>query len=126
MIQLEKLYEFKKGMIINCSLKNADEVKPPQVNYTWFSCESGNCDDETNWSLERKSYSLKLNSQTRENMKYRCIAENAAGRDFEDITVFNPNSKLKRINTSLASYVSSFYKFLRVLLLHNCLHRLYF
>ena len=90
-IQLEKMYEFTKGMIVNCSLKNADHVKPPQVNYTWFSCESDDCEDNANWKLKRQSYSLKLNSQTRRNIKYRCRAKNAAGSDSEDITVFNPH-----------------------------------
>ena len=95
---MEELYIFKKGMKINCLLKNANEVKPPQVNYTWFSCDSDNCDDDSNWKLKRKSYSLILNSQTRENMKYRCRAKNAAGQDSKVITVFDANSKSQAVN----------------------------
>ena len=93
MIQLEELYIFKKGMKINCSLKNSDEVKPPHVNYTWSSCDSDNCDDDANWKLKNKSYSLILNSQTREDMKYRCTAKNDAGQDSKVITVFDAHSK---------------------------------
>ncbi|CAB4030202.1 V-set and immunoglobulin domain-containing 1, partial [Paramuricea clavata] len=86
-IQLAKTYLFtEKGMIINCSLKNADEVNPPQVKYTWFSCDSASCDEESA-KLKIDSYSLRLNSQARAIMKYRCIAQNAAGSDSKIIEV---------------------------------------
>jgi hypothetical protein len=73
-------------MIINCSLKNADEVNPPEVKYTWFSCDSASCDEESA-KLKIESYSLRLNSQARAIMKYRCIAQNAAGSDSKIIKV---------------------------------------
>ena len=77
---------FKKGMIINCTLKNADEVNPTDVDYTWFSCDSDSCDEEsTKFKIE--SYSLRLNSQARANTKYRCIAKNVAGNDSETIEI---------------------------------------
>ncbi|CAB3995372.1 V-set and immunoglobulin domain-containing 1 [Paramuricea clavata] len=85
-IQLAATYLFKKGMIINCSLKNTDEVNPPQVKYTWFSCDSASCDEESA-KLKIESYSLRLNSQARIAMKYRCIAINAAGSDSKIIEV---------------------------------------
>ena len=82
---------FKKGMIINCTLKNTDEVNPPPV-YTWFSCDSASCDEES-WKFEIKSESLRLDSQTRADMKYRCIAKNAAGSDSKITDVINQGSK---------------------------------
>ena len=84
---MKENYEFKKGKIINCSLKNAKEIEPPHVNYTWSSCDSDNCSDEANWRLKYKSYSLKLDSLTREMMKYQCTAENAAGQDSKVIKI---------------------------------------
>ena len=82
-------------MIINCSLKNAKEVEPRHVNYTWSSCDNDNCNDKANWRLKLKSYSLKLNSQTREMMKYQCTAKNAAGQDSKVIKIVDQGNTLR-------------------------------
>ena len=81
-------------MTIICKLKNTNEVNPPEVNYTWFSCDSASC-DENSEKLKNKSQFLQLNSQSRHEMNYRCIAENAAGNDYKIITVRDQKSKSK-------------------------------
>ena len=93
-IQLESTYKFKKGKAINCSLANAKEVCPPEVNYTWISCDNGGC-DEKNAKFKTESYSLRLIKLTRPNMMYRCIASNTAGSDYRTIEVFEQISKSK-------------------------------
>ncbi|CAB4019701.1 B-cell receptor CD22, partial [Paramuricea clavata] len=93
-IQLAESDLFRKGMIINCTLKNADEVNPPQVKYTWFLCDSKSCDVRSA-KLKIEKYSLQLNSQSRHEIVYRCIAENAAGYDSQIITVFDQKSRSK-------------------------------
>jgi hypothetical protein len=96
--KLENTYIFKKGKMINCTLKNAKEVIPPQVTYTWFSCDNVSCDVE---SVKREQYSLPLNSQARTDMFYKCIAKNAAGSDSWIIDVYNPEGMSK---TDIRSY----------------------
>ncbi len=75
-------------------MKNADEVNPPQVNYTWFPCDNDNC-DESSAKWKNKSQSLRLNSQPTPDMKYGCIAKNAAGSDFKTTHVIGQESKCK-------------------------------
>ena len=91
---MENTYEFKKGIVINCSLANAKEVCPPEVNYTWFSCDNGRC-DENNAKFKRESYSLRLSKLSRPNMMYRCIARNTAGSDYKTIDVLERIGKSK-------------------------------
>ena len=78
-------------MVINCTLKK--EVNPREVNYTWFSCDSANCDKEVS-----DSSLLRLNSIQNPEMKYQCRAKNDAGSANISIEVFetersNVNSK---------------------------------
>ena len=95
MIHLDKdIYVFKKGITIKCKLKNPREVNPPVVTYTWFSCDSGNCGN-----VEMKSQSLILNSLPRPNMKYQCMAKNAAGSGSTTIHVVRQGSKCKARRT---------------------------
>ncbi|CAB4005680.1 vascular endothelial growth factor receptor 2-like, partial [Paramuricea clavata] len=78
----EEMHMFKKGMImiINCTLSK--RVNPPEINYTWHSCDTVNCGkDIAKWKLESRSYSLRIDNQVKAEMKYRCIAINAAGKD---------------------------------------------
>ena len=84
-------YHFKKGMIINCTLKNPHEVNPPNVSYTWFLCDTG-CDVDRA-KLIVNSSSLQLTSHSRAAMEYRCIAKNAAGSDSKIIKVIDSRSK---------------------------------
>ena len=66
-------------MIINCTLKR---VNPPEVNYTWYSCDTANCGkDIAKWKPESRNYSLRIANQIKAEMKYRCIAINVAGKD---------------------------------------------
>ena len=84
-------YVFKKGVIINCTLKNAEEVNPQQVNYTWFWCAS-DCDgDRPHWKLKSKSYFLQVDRKPAGvfGTPYRCKAENAAGSDSKTTDVYN-------------------------------------
>ncbi len=93
MIHLDKdTYIFKKGFNITCKLKNPHEVNPPEVTYTWFSCDSDSCE---NVKIVTKSQSLKLNSLPRPTMKYQCMAKNAAGNDSTTIHVVRQGSKCK-------------------------------
>ena len=82
-------------MTINCTLKNAEEVNPPQVTYTWFSCDSDSNCNENRAKLIAKSYSLQLTSQSRATMEYRCEAKNTAGSDSKIIKVVD-RSKYSR------------------------------
>ena len=77
---------------MNCSLANAKKVCPPEVNYTWFSCDNGRC-DKNNAKFKNESYSLRLNKFARPYMMYRCIARNNAGSDYKTIEVFEEISK---------------------------------
>ena len=80
-------YVFKKGMVINCTLKT-EEINPRQVNYTWFSCDSESCDKESLGEKIVESPSLRLHkSQSKPQMKYLCRASNAAGSDTTIIDV---------------------------------------
>ena len=84
-------YIFRKGMTIDCKLRA--KVNPPQVNYTWESCD-GNCHSSINWKHVLHNYSLKLDHyQEKANMKYRCTARNAAGEDNATINIFTNQSK---------------------------------
>ena len=77
----EKMHIFKKGMIINCTL-SLKRVNPPEVNYTWYSCDTATCSkDIAKWKFESRSYSLRIDNQVKAEMKYRCKVSNAAGED---------------------------------------------
>ena len=92
---MKSTYAFKKGMIINCTLKNAD-INPPQVNFTWYSCGTSKC-DEKSAKLRSESYSLQLDSQSHCSMNYRCKAENAVGSDYQDIEVIGQGKSESKI-----------------------------
>lgn len=79
-------HKFKKGMVINCTLKS--KVNPPKVNYAWFLCDSANCDEEPS-NKKSDSSLLRLNSLPNPEMKYLCLAENAAGSANISIRVFD-------------------------------------
>jgi hypothetical protein len=79
-IIMQTTYRFKKGLIINCSLKRSN---PPEVKYTWYSCNTPKCAE----SLTEKSF-LRLDSQLKSVMKYQCKARNAAGSASKIIEVF--------------------------------------
>lgn len=67
-------------MIINCTLKRAN---PSEVNYTWYLCDAAKCDgnNSAHWKLKSKMYSLKIDTQMKTEMKYRCVARNVVGKD---------------------------------------------
>ena len=92
---MKSTYAFKKGMIINCTLKNAD-INPPQVNFTWYSCGTSTCNEKST-KLRSESYSLQLDSQSQSPMIYRCKAENAAGSDYQDIEVIGQSESESKI-----------------------------
>jgi hypothetical protein len=79
-INMQTLYRFREGLIINCSLKRSN---PPEVKYTWYSCNTPNCAE----SLTEQSI-LRLDSQQKSVMKYQCKAKNAAGTASKIIEVF--------------------------------------
>ena len=89
MLSHEETRVFRKGDALNCTLRNAGEVQPPQVKYTWFSCDHINDCDENRMKFKVESYSFELKSQTQAVKKYRCIATNAAGSDSKIVTVIN-------------------------------------
>ncbi|CAB3994903.1 Fibroblast growth factor receptor 2 [Paramuricea clavata] len=73
-INMEKTHGYKEGLMINCSLKRSN---PPEVNYTWYLCDTTNCLRKSQ-SLAEKSI-LRIYSQTKSVMTYKCKATNAAG-----------------------------------------------
>ena len=79
-------------MVINCTLKK--EVNPREVNYTWFSCDSANCDKVSDSSL------LRLNSIQKTEMKYQCRAKNDAGSANISIEVFKTERSNSKCNNS--------------------------
>jgi hypothetical protein len=91
---MKTLYIFKVGLIINCSLKRCN---PPEVNYTWYSCNTPNCGG-TSQSLTETSI-LRLDSQPKSVMRYQCKAKNAAGSASKLIEVV----KLAENNSKSAS-----------------------
>lgn len=95
-------YVFKKGMVINCTLKS-EEINPRQVNYTWFSCDSQTCDEESLSEKIVESSSLQLKSQPMPRMRYLCRVTNAAGSDTAVIDVINTQvvSKCDHSNNSI-------------------------
>ena len=82
-ISLESAHTYEKGMIINCTLEKRD-INPPQVNFTWYSCDTSKCDKK---KLINESYSLHLKNQPKPEMNYRCEAKNDAGTAYKDIVV---------------------------------------
>ena len=93
-IRLKSTYTFRKGMVINCTLANSKQVCPPEVKYTWFSCDNGKC-DEASALFKIESYSLRLTELSRFDIMYRCIAKNTAGSDYKTIEVLEEKSKSK-------------------------------
>ena len=75
---MEKTHRYKKGMTIECTLKRSN---PPEVNYTWYSLNT------INWKLTEKLPILRLESQSKSVMVYKCKAENTAGSTSEIINV---------------------------------------
>ena len=78
-IKMEKRHRYRKGMTIECTLKRSN---PPEVNYTWYYSL-----DATNWKLTEKLPILRLESQSKSVMVYKCKAENTAGSTSEIINV---------------------------------------
>ena len=79
---------FRKGMVINCTVNKGN---PPEIDYTWHSCDTRKCDDKR-WKLVIKSSSLRLDSLPKSEMTYRCTAKNAAGNDTEELKVYSIES----------------------------------
>ncbi|CAB3997544.1 vascular endothelial growth factor receptor 2-like [Paramuricea clavata] len=96
-ISMQTIYRFKEGMIINCSLKRSN---PPEVKFTWYSCNTPNCGEKSQ-NLSEKSF-LRLDSQPKSVMKYQCKVKNAAGSASEIIEVFKSagNSSIPNPNSS--------------------------
>lgn len=93
-IKMETNYEFKRAMIINCTLKTR-EINPKEVSYMWFPCDSlDTCDKDP----LTKSSSLHLDNQPNNKAKYICKATNDAGSDTETITVLNLSAGMLSIN----------------------------
>jgi hypothetical protein len=95
---MENTHKYKEGLIINCSLKRSN---PPEVKYTWYSCDTPNCRGKSQ-SLTEKSF-LRLDSQPKSVMKYQCRAKNAAGYASKIIEVFKSaenNSKSTKSHIS--------------------------
>ncbi|XP_028411440.1 hemicentin-1-like [Dendronephthya gigantea] len=84
-INMQERMIFTKGMLINCTV---NEVNPPEIDYTWYSCYTRNCDDK-DWKFESKTSSLRLDRLLKPEMTYRCTAQNAAGKASKKVTVFN-------------------------------------
>ena len=82
-IDMRTIDRFKEGLIINCSIKRSN---PPEVNFTWYSCNTPNCAGKSR-SLTKQSF-LRLDSQPMSVMKYQCKAKNAAGSASKIIEVF--------------------------------------
>ena len=80
---------FKKGMMINCTIKRANPPQP-DMNITWYACENVDCaKDDRAWKLKTHDYSLTIDNQAKAEVKYRCIARNVAGEDISPtITIF--------------------------------------
>jgi hypothetical protein len=100
---MEKTHEYKEGLIINCSLKRSN---PPEVNYTWYSCNTPNCSGKSQ-GLTEKSI-LRLDSQLKYVMKYQCRAKNAAGSASKIIEVVKSaenNSKSPNLTSVICNYV---------------------
>jgi hypothetical protein len=98
-INMQTLYRFREGLIINCSLKRSN---PAEVKYTWYSCNTPNCCEKSQ-NLTEKSF-LRLDSQLKSVMKYQCKAENAAGSASKIIEVFKSaenNSKSTKSNLQI-------------------------
>ena len=89
---MKSAYKFKQGMVINCSLANEKEVCPPEVNYTWISCENGICNENTT-KFRSESYSIRLDKLATAIMMYQCMASNTAGSDYKTTDVFEQTSK---------------------------------
>ncbi|CAB4031722.1 ---NA---, partial [Paramuricea clavata] len=85
-INMDKTYKFQKGTVIDCAIKRAN---PPEVNYTWYSCDIPIC-SERSWKFVKKYPTLQLASQLKPDMKYKCEAKNAAGTASKIIDVFKP------------------------------------
>ena len=85
-------------MIINCTLKRAN---PSEVNYTWYLCDAVKCDDSNSvhWKLKSKMYSLKIDTQMKTEIKYRCVARNVAGKDESSTITVQMSRKVN--NTSV-------------------------
>ncbi|CAB4034935.1 ---NA---, partial [Paramuricea clavata] len=75
---MEKIYRYREGMMIECTLKRSN---PPEVNYNWYSL------DTTIWKLTEKLPILRLDSQSKLDMKYKCRAENTVGSTSKIIEV---------------------------------------
>jgi hypothetical protein len=101
-INMQTLYRFREGLLINCSLKRSN---PAEVKYTWYSCNTPNCGEKSQ-NLTEKSF-LRLDSQPKSVMKYQCRAKNAAGSASKIIVVFKSaenNSKSTKSNLQIEDY----------------------
>ena len=76
---------FKENKTINCTIMK-DDLNPPEVSYTWFSCDTSECNKQNRKPISSVK-SLTLSNQTRPQMKYRCEAKNKAGSSIQDILV---------------------------------------
>lgn len=79
-------YKFVAGMEIKCTLKT--KINPPEVNFTWFSCESANCNKEHLTAISDSSL-LRLDGIQNPQMRYLCRATNLAGSANISIDVFS-------------------------------------
>ena len=95
-IQIDKeTLIFKKGMMINCTLK-----KGFPVNYTWYSCHK-ECDKDTKWNIQSHNYSLRIDNQEKMLMNYKCKARNTAGTDESPtIVIVNQDNYEKKLTSS--------------------------
>ena len=92
----DKSWFFRKGMIINCTLKRAN---PPEVNYTWYLCDAAECDNNSaQWKLYSQGYSLRIDRQLKTDVKYRCMARNDVGKDESSTITVQQSIK---VNTSM-------------------------